>query len=144
MADPPRDSTQFHGVVVHESGRRWSDSLSGSVLGPTIKLRHSVTAPETLEIVRHDLWCTLIVELGSNPLTGLELLAQVQSLPNRIVSVVIMRTDQTPLELFAREFGAVAALYEPITGSELARVLRPIVRLQRARNQEALDQTGFG
>jgi DNA-binding response OmpR family regulator len=137
MCDETLERTEdLHPVVVYELGRRWVDSLGNGALGPEMLLRHTASVPATLEALRAEPFSTLIVELGPAPLEAIELLAQIERLPNRVVPIAVARSDQSDFGIAARELGAVMVLYEPITGAELARAVRCIIQLQRARIHE--------
>jgi DNA-binding response OmpR family regulator len=103
-------------LVVHESGRRWVDVLRSAFAGAArIETRHSVHADDTLASLRGRRFATLLLELGQPPLESLELLQRVHELACDTAPIVVARSDQEDLELFAREFGARAFLREPLT-----------------------------
>jgi DNA-binding response OmpR family regulator len=122
-----------HVLAVHESGRRWADILRGGVLGSQIQVRHSVGVRDTLAVVRAESRCTLVLELGRQPLQSLALLEQVAAMGNDYVVIVVARSDQGDFELPARELGATAFIREPLSGAEVASIVRSIVRRQLRR-----------
>jgi FixJ family two-component response regulator len=130
MASFADDTDLEHPLIIHELGRRWIDALRSHTMRLRIQVRHSAGVQDTLRIARAARRGTLVVELGQDPLASLDLLERVAGLSLEIATLVVARSDQDYLEVPAREMGAIAFLKEPLTGSELARIVSSIVRLQ--------------
>jgi DNA-binding response OmpR family regulator len=134
-----------HVLVVHEpAGRRWFDALRGLAAQFQSRIRHTVAIADTLSSVRAEKRCTILIDIGRNPLESLDVLEQACRLGPDVVAIVVAQSDQADLELCSRELGACAYLVEPLTGPELAEVVGSIMRLQLALPQLNYHSVGAG
>ena len=124
------NSENWPQLVVHEAGRRWIDGLRSRLARLPVRVRHSASARDALEIVRREQRCIVLLELGRRPLDTLDLLEQIGGLPHELTVIVLARSDQADLEIPTRELGAAAFFTEPLTVAELASLVEPIARLQ--------------
>jgi DNA-binding NarL/FixJ family response regulator len=119
-----------HLLIVHETGRRWIDMLRGSSIETACSVRHCASIQDTLASAWAAPCSTLLIELGRRSAESLDLLEQLSGLAKELTAIVLARSDQAGLELAARELGASVFLREPLTGTELARTVGSVVRLQ--------------
>ena len=104
--------------------------------GQPVQVRHASSVPDCLESVRGRRGTLLLVELGPQPVGVLELLDRVRGLDPDVMVLVVGRQVPLPVELLARELGAVGFIREPIAPREVADVVERFFRSRQTNNAE--------
>jgi DNA-binding response OmpR family regulator len=125
-----------HQLIVYELGRRWVDALRARAHGTGTQIRHCAGSEDTLEVLQKAPVSTLLIELGHDPLSSLDLLERASWCTRDVAIIAVARADQHHLELITRELGAIAFLREPVTGIELSTTVASIAESQWNRFQK--------
>ena len=118
-------------IVVHENGRRWVDHIRARMRGLAVQVRHSTSARDCLELVRGRRRSLIVLEWGTQPLAGMELLDQVHGLDPEAAVLVVARPVPVPVELLTRELGAAGFIHEPVAPTELADLVEHAFRTRQ-------------
>jgi DNA-binding NtrC family response regulator len=128
-------------VIVLERRPCWESELKRRLSPEGILVRPCRALSDLLHMVRQMPGSAAVIDLGTEPSSGLSMLQNLVATRLPVSPVVIAAESDRDIEWAARELGAVGFFSESVSGDELAGICRRLLSPDAARRSENSSPT---